>query len=57
MTTIHISELDPGAQDQLRKTYQQFYINVDPVTHEQYVRFMGENVALQSIKQTVLLNG
>lgn len=57
MTTKHISELPLDAQEQLRKTYQEFYINVDPVTNERYVRFMGENVALASIKQHQLLNG
>jgi hypothetical protein len=57
MTTIHISELPIDAQDNLRKTYHQYYINVDPVTNEQYVRFMGENVALSSIKQSQVLLG
>ena len=57
MTTIHISELPIDAQDNLRKTYHQYYINVDPVTHEQYIRFMGENVALSSIKQSQVLLG
>jgi hypothetical protein len=57
MTTIHISELPIDAQDNLRKTYHQYYINVDPVTNEQYVRFMGENVALSSIKQSQILLG
>lgn len=57
MTTKHISELPIDAQETLRKTYQEYYINVDPVTNERYVRFMGENVALASIARHTLLNG
>jgi hypothetical protein len=57
MTTIHISELPIDAQDNLRKTWTQYYINVDPVTNESYVRFMSENVALSSIKQSQVLLG
>jgi hypothetical protein len=57
MTTKHISELPIEAQETLRKTYQEYYVNVDPVTNERYVRFMGENVALASIKQHQMLLG
>lgn len=57
MTTKHIAELPLDAQDQLRKTYQEYYVNVDPVTNERYIRFMGENVALASISSHALLNG
>lgn len=57
MTTKHISELSIEAQETLRKTYQEYYINVDPVTNERYVKFMGENVALASIARHTLLNG
>jgi hypothetical protein len=53
----HISELPSAAQDILRNTYQEYYINVDPITNERYVRFMGEDVALASIAQHKLLNG
>ena len=57
MTTKHISELPIDAQETLRKTYQEYYVNVDPITQERYVRFMGENVALASIARHTLLNG
>lgn len=57
MTTKHIAELPIDQQEQLRKTYQEYHVLADPITNERYIRFMGENVALASIRQHTLLNG
>lgn len=52
-----LSELPLAAQDILRKTVKEYYIAVDPRTNERYVRFMGENVSLNSILDSQVLLG
>jgi hypothetical protein len=57
MTLSTLSELTLEQQELLRKTVNEYYVNVDPTTNQRYVRFMGENVSLNSILNSQVLLG
>lgn len=56
-TLTNFQELEPYQQDQLRETFTQYHVQLDPFTMKHYIRYMGENVDLESVRRAQVLLG